>query len=164
MSYFMGLDLGQSADYSAAVVLDRQQEGSAPASYACVLCHRWDLGTPYPKVIGGLQQHLSRPEMRGHALCVDYTGCGRPVVDELRRYGLTCTAVSIHGGVNESQHLGNWSVPKRNLVGMVQVLLQSQRLTFARGLPMLAVLQDELVNFKQKIDPATAHDSYSSWS
>ena len=59
--YFMGLDLGQSQDFSAAIVLDRQQEGSKAASYVCVLCHRWDLGTPYPRVIGSLQHHLARP-------------------------------------------------------------------------------------------------------
>jgi hypothetical protein len=159
----MGLDLGQVSDYSAAVVLDRQQQGSEPATYSVVLAHRWDLGTPYPRIVGGLQHHLSRPEMAGHRLCVDYTGVGRPCVDMLLQAGLPCTPVSIHGGVHESHHIGNWSVPKRSLVATVQVLLQSGRLTFARGLPLLTVLQAELVNFRQKIDPQTAHDSYSAW-
>ena len=119
MTYYMGLDLGQAADYSACVVLDQQQQGRQPPTYTCVLAHRWDLGTSYPTVIGTLVTHLARPEMRGHALCVDYTGCGRPVVDELRRCGLTCMAVSIHGGVTESHNGRNWSVPKRKLVGTV---------------------------------------------
>jgi hypothetical protein len=163
MSFYMGLDLGQAQDFSAAVVADRQHEGSQPATYSVVLAHRWPLQTPYPAIIRALQHHLARPEMRGHALAVDYTGCGRPVVDELRNSKLPCTAVGIHGGLHESRHEGNWNVPKRNLVGILQVLLQSGRLTFARGLPLLGVLQEELVHFRQKIDPQTAHDSYSAW-
>jgi hypothetical protein len=101
--------------------------------------------------------------MRSHALAVDYTGCGRPVCDMLTRAGITHTPVSIHGGINTSCHKGDWSVPKRSLVATVQVLLQERRLLFAEQLPLLAVLQTELIGFRQRIDPATAHESYSAW-
>ena len=61
-------------------------------------------------------------------------------------------------------HVGaNWRVPKRDLAGAVQVLLQHQRLRFAAALPFTPVLTQELLNFRVKIDPATAHDSYSAW-
>ena len=50
------------------------------------------------------------------------------------------------------------------LVGVaVQVTLQGQRLRFAEALPFPPVLTQELLNFRVKIDPATAHDSYSAW-
>jgi hypothetical protein len=54
-------------------------------------------------------------------------------------------------------------VPKRHLVAVVQVLLLSGRLKIAEALPEAKTLVKELLNFKVKIDPATAHDSYSAW-
>ena len=132
MTYYMGLDPGQAADYSACVVLDQQRRDREPPVYTCVLAHRWPLQTSYPDVIATLHAHLRRPEMTGHYLCVDYTGVGRPVIDELRRVGLACTGVSIHGGVNESRSGFDFGVPKRTLVAVVQVLLQSGRLKFAK--------------------------------
>src|SRR5438477_511373 len=45
----------------------------------------------------------------------------------------------------------------------VQVLLQSGRLKIAEGLPDTKTLVRELLNFKVKIDPVTAHDSYAAW-
>ena len=57
----------------------------------------------------------------------------------------------------------NWRVPKRDLVGAVQVPLQQQRLQFAEALPLTSVLTQELLTFKVTIDPATAHDSYAAW-
>ncbi len=62
------------------------------------------------------------------------------------------------------QEDGNfYRVPKRDLIGVTQVLLQSGRLKIAAALPEAAQLTKELLNFKVKIDPQTAHDSYSAW-
>ena len=52
---------------------------------------------------------------------------------------------------------------KRYLVSTMQVLLQAERLKVAEGLPDAAVLVQELLNFRVKIDPLTAHDSYGVW-
>ena len=54
-------------------------------------------------------------------------------------------------------------VPKRDLCGVVAVLLETSRLVFAKAQPHLAVLLAELRNFRVKIDPATSHDSYAAW-
>lgn len=43
------------------------------------------------------------------------------------------------------------------------MLLQSDRLKFAAGLPAVPLLVQELLAFRVKIDPLTAHDSYGSW-
>ena len=42
-------------------------------------------------------------------------------------------------------------------------LLQTKRLKIAQSLPMADTLVQELLNFKEKIDPKTAHDSYAAW-
>jgi hypothetical protein len=54
-------------------------------------------------------------------------------------------------------------VPKRDLVTVTQVLLQNGRLRVAAGLPEAETLKRELLNFRVKIDPRTAHGSYEHW-
>ncbi len=41
--------------------------------------------------------------------------------------------------------------------------MQSERLKIAKRLPEAGTLRQELQNFRVKIDPKTAHDSYSHW-
>src|SRR5262249_40901883 len=124
MSFVLGLDLGQSMDYSALVVVEQILAPPAQPVYEVPLLFRWELGTPYPAIIRTLERTLARPPLAGYSdLVADHTGCGRPVVDQLRQVPLTVQAVSLHGGVTTS-HVGmNWSVPKRDLVGVVQVVL-----------------------------------------
>ena len=45
----------------------------------------------------------------------------------------------------------------------IQVLLQNSRLRIAEGLSLAETLKKELLNFRVKIDPKTAHDSYEHW-
>jgi hypothetical protein len=120
---------------------------------------------PYPEIVRIVKECVRSPQLRGHcALIVDQTGVGRPVVDMLRLARLAPIPVSITGGdaVSGNAREG-FRVPKRDLAGVLQVLVQASRLHFAQALPDLAVLQKELLNFKVKIDPQTAHDSYSAW-
>jgi hypothetical protein len=89
---------------------------------------------------------------------------GAAVVDLLRRPGLTFDAVTITGGDTESIAGPNaYRVPKRDLVGSLQVLLQSGQLKIARSLENAETLKDELLNFRVKFNLATAHDSYEAW-
>ena len=48
-------------------------------------------------------------------------------------------------------------------MGVAQVLLQSGRLKVAESLPLAPTLVSELLNFRVKIGPLTAHDSYGAW-
>jgi len=56
-----------------------------------------------------------------------------------------------------------YRVPKRNLVSALQVALQSGTLKIAEGLELAQVLRRELLNFRVKVNIATAHDSYEAW-
>ncbi len=124
---------------------------------------------------------------RKPVLVVDATGVGGPVCDMLTVAGIPYTGVLITGGEEEipptihttvewvarsgpggggskrERESPFWRVPKRDLVATVQVLLQGRRLRFAAGLPLVDVLQRELLNFQVKINPQTAHDSYGAW-
>jgi hypothetical protein len=101
-------------------------------------------------------------------LLIDATGVGRPVVDSFRAQGVYPIGITIHGGDKVTQEFAGpreltLRVPKRDLVASVQTLLQNNRLRIAASLTLADVLRRELVNFRVKVDPATAHDSYSHW-
>jgi hypothetical protein len=60
-------------------------------------------------------------------------------------------------------HAGrDYRVPKRDLVAMVKVLLQSGRLRIASALPGAEVLVQELLGFQVRIT-ASANDVYGAW-
>jgi hypothetical protein len=57
---------------------------------------------------------------------------------------------------------GGWLVPRQELVGTLQVLLQCQRLKVAPALPEAALLVRELANFRAK-SAIAAEDLVLSW-
>jgi hypothetical protein len=126
---------------------------------------RFELGTRYPDVIDRIKGLLSSGALRNKrvAFLVDKTGVGASVVDSLVHAGLEPIAVTIHGGSAVSRDAHGYRVPKRDLVAAVQVLLQNGRLRIAEGLPLAETLKKELLSFRIKVDPQTAHDSYEHW-
>jgi len=98
-------------------------------------------------------------------LLIDKTGVGAAVLDAFEHSGIRPTAITIHGGsaVTYDPQRRGYRVPKRDLVSAVQVLLQNGRLKIASSLPEAATLKNKLFNFRVKVDPATAHDSYEHW-
>jgi hypothetical protein len=100
-TYFVGLDLGQSMDFTAIAVLERVEltgEWDAvafahrkTAALRLRYLERVALGTPYPEVVERVRQVVRSPELEGRCqLMVDATGVGRPVTDMLQRAGLGC--------------------------------------------------------------------------
>jgi hypothetical protein len=174
VGFIFGLDLGQSQDYSALILVERtppqeaqalmQAPATIPAFYAVRYAHRWPLGTDYVQVVRDVAHYLARQPVNGQAqLIADRTGVGAAVVDMFRKAGLRPRAIHVHGGVNVSTGDAFTNVPKRDLVGVVQVLLQQERLVFPRSMPLMGPLLKELQSFRVTIDPTTAHDSYSAW-
>ena len=160
--FLVGLDLGQARDPTAVVAVEQVWPGGGPAEYRVRDLRRW-LGLSYVSVAGRMRALLAAPELAGAALVVDKTGVGAAVVDQVRAVGLDPVAVFIHGGERTVGAGKEWRVPKRELVGVLQVLFQAGRLKIAAGLELADTLGNELVNFKMTIDPATAHDSYAAW-
>lgn len=164
--YFVGLDLGQAHDPTAIVVVERHG-GNKEA--VCHIPHmlRYPLGTPYPQIVTEVAERLGRAPSNTR-LILDATGVGRPVVDlfrdhpSLRSRRWYIEAVTITSGDTETRESHDWRVPKRNLVGAVQVLLQTQRLKVAPNLPDTETLVIEMQNFKVKIT-AMANDVYGEW-
>lgn len=172
--YFVGLDLGQAQDYSALVVLERPvvpvgtpRHLRRPA-YDLRYLHRWPLGTAYPAIVKDVRTLLQQPPLPNSILMVDQTGVGRAVVDMLAeglRGQVTCMfmPVTITAGQQATvSDTGCFNVPKKILVGTLQVLLQSRRLRIGRSLPGAAALVKELENFRIKITNAR-QESFEAW-
>ena len=81
-NYIIGLDLGQTHDYTALAIVT-----SSPGEDFLSLPHvqRFPLNVPYSDMIGAITRIVSKPPLIQALLVVDQTGVGRPVVDLLRQ-------------------------------------------------------------------------------
>jgi hypothetical protein len=165
LDYFVGLDLGKAKDYTALTVLERHGEGRAAVFHARHL-QRYALGTPYPAIVADVAAMLGRAPLKGRQpkLAVDETGVGAPVVDLFREAKLKARLEPIHitAGSSVNYDKGVNYVPKRDLVSVVQVALQTDKLKIAPALPEAQTLVRELQNFQVKITEA-ANDTYGAW-
>ncbi len=163
MSYTLGLDLGQTSDYTALVIVETvEAPHDAEPELRIRHIQRMALATSYPRIAEYVAGLLTGEPLVGDAdLVVDATGVGRPVVDLLRRYGVNPVAVTITGGDAVVRDGDDLRVPKRDLVAVLQVLLQEGRLKCA-SIPGSEILQSELSNFRVTVNPTTGHDSYGA--
>ena len=171
----IGIDLGLVQDYTAMAVVERAVHYVEPAfqeprstDYFLVRgIKRWPLGTAYKDVIREVGELLHQRAEQGWLdaqIVIDGTGVGRPVVAlfdqahrERRLGNWWPMSYTITGGREVARRL----VPKSDLVGTVQALLQGGRLIVADSLEMAPVLRKELLAFEAKILP-TGHNSYGS--
>jgi hypothetical protein len=176
---FVGLDLGQARDFSGLAVLERTESPPPTLSsagvqqylprpgirhYAVRHLRRWPVGTRYPTVVDEVAREVNRPELLEAPVAVDQTGVGRPVVDMLRLAGLAgrLWPVTITAGHSRAASADGITVPKRELISGLQVLLQSRRLQVAKALPESRVLLEELSRFQTKITPAGS-EVFGAW-
>jgi hypothetical protein len=146
--YSLGLDLGQKRDHAAVAIVARR-----PGSryYSVSHLERMPLGTTYPRVVERVREMVQDEKLRGQCrLAVDATGVGAPVVDLLRaaRLGCDVAAVTITSGERESQSGQAWSVPKRDLIAGVQLLLEQGELRIPRLLRETGALVRELLDVR----------------
>src|SRR5919112_2106252 len=181
MAYYVGLDLGQSADYTALAVVQSVKERGGAGKLGTFLhlrhLERYPLRTPYTTIADGVEalmrsQALNADEhdaARGRVakpkveLLVDKTGVGRGVTDILKERGLRFTGVVIHGGESAHRSDGAYHVPKKDLVAALEVPFDAERLRVAEGLVLWDVLKEELQSFRRKQNPKTSHVSFEHW-
>ncbi len=165
----IGVDLGQAADYTAVSVLEQRMSSTRSGTKAETVYHvrhleRVPLGTPYPVIIKRVEQiYKSLSKGSSPSLVIDSTGVGRPVYDSFKQAKLQPVGISIHGGSAVTREGSIFSVAKRDLVGVLQVLYQSGRIKVSRWLKDAETFNNELLNFKVKINIRTGHDSYEAW-
>jgi len=98
---------------------------------------------------------------------VDKTGVGQAIANlfayELK-HTVRCTAYPVYvtAAVFNGPADGRIRIPKQELVGTVQVLLQTKRLQIARELPDAELLVRELEGFRMK-PPPKSDDPMADW-
>ncbi|MBX5221276.1 hypothetical protein HJC04_13255 [Rhizobium sp. NLR8a] len=157
IKFYVGLDLGQAADFTAIAIVEKTDGGLTVPHLDRVR------GLPYPRLVTMTADLMARPELRGHSqLIVDATGVGRPVLDMLRSSELQPVAVTIHGGAKVQGSRRAPRVPKRDLVNCLLVALQGGVLKISSELQHAATLARELTEMRRKLS-AAGHDSYGVW-
>lgn len=158
MRFVVGVDLGQTADYTAITILEERESGSYDVRYLERLRN-----TPYPAIVRRLD-HLVKRLPEKPSMAVDATGVGRPVIDMIQDAHLPATIypITLTGGDAVTRDGMERRVPKRDVASTIAVLLQTGRLRIARGLKESDTLLRELLNFRVKIS-LSGHDSYEAW-
>jgi hypothetical protein len=167
--YFIGLDLGQAAEYTALAVLERTAQQIPPESgewawhYAVRHLQRFPLGTPYGQVLLTLKELTRDPALSESTLVMDQTSVGVPVVRLFRQADLQIALrpVTIVVGHEGGHHDGLYSIPKRELASVLQLTLQGRRLKVSDQLEHAQTLLNELQSFRVKV-PAVL-DVTSAW-
>jgi hypothetical protein len=181
-THLIGLDLGQSMDFSALAVVHRawtwpghvQGEPFDPRSsqlrHEIPFLQRWPLGTPYPAIVQSVVERFHKVqedrECDQVTLVIDETGVGRPVLDMLRRERIRTVGITITGGQSVSQPHGGdeMSVPKRDLASALIVAAQSGFLKVSSELYLANDFEEELAAFGYELNRQTGRASYESQS
>jgi hypothetical protein len=172
-----GLDLGMVSDHSALVTLERTPAPEPTPrrrwKYLLRWLETWELGTKYTatregekSICGDVKARFDSDLLRYTPLAVDFTGVGTAVVDQLRaaKVPAMLNPVLITSGHQvmrrEETKERAWHVPKKELVGTLTALLQSQLVAWPRVeakrklTPFqhaVAKLERELADFRVKV-------------
>jgi hypothetical protein len=162
VAYFSRLGPGQAQQFSALAVLEKTTvtvgKETRPASYALRHLERWPPGTPYAEVFARVVKAFAEAPLAGSTLVVDQTGVGKPVITLLRKAKAKASLrlVTISSGQQATcDAASGWLLPRKELVGVMQVLLQGRRIQVAPSLPESQLLVQELINFKAKVTAAS---------
>lgn len=150
-----------------------KQATPSPARYYCNIAERFERGIPpdgYPTLVDNVVRLFQDPRFAGQPLVIDGTGVGRPVVDLFRKAKINChlVPVTITGGASAAlgqvkiDEWGYHHVPKKELVGCVQVLLGTGRLEVAPKLSQAATLVHEIKSFSYKVKDS-GHVTLEAW-
>jgi hypothetical protein len=180
--FIIGVDIAQGgADFCALVVLEQAlPAGGAPCRYALRHLERWRSERSRRVVdrVDAVMTEIRRfaaqrppdpPVWRAPAplepmirLAVDITGVGPFALDPLRERGLAPTGLVITGGHAVTRPaFDRWTVPKQDLVGLIGVLLEHDRLVIPAQLPVAATLVAELKNFHRSFS-ATGRERFAA--
>jgi hypothetical protein len=170
-AFVMGVDLGQSQDPTALVVLhhthtpletwtvdekNHKTKQNIEEYFDCVHAERVPLGTSYPDVVAYVRKVLNRPPLRdGCHLVIDESGVGRAVGDMFDEAGLRPVCVSITAGTDAEKKVNRrWNVAKPLLISGVDARLHAGELRFAAELGEAHSLHEELKDFRRHVTTA----------
>ena len=162
--FIIGVDLGQSSDYTAISVLERvprfKEDKSAPINYpapiiTCEYHLRWlerIRHKSYVEVVEEIRRITLHEEvLEESVMLVDSTGVGRGVLDIMIQERMRPIGITIHAGHRVSEYDGGFNIPKRDLVGSLQVLFQTGRIKIPQEIRLIDELVAEINTIKASL-------------
>ena len=166
--FFLGLELGQAQEFSALAIVDREEVHPNAHPSECrpelTLRHlkRFPLGTSYPDIITELHTLIKTQPLPGSYLALDKTGVGQTVInsvlERMTNVRFTFTVVTVTAGTRATAESDGLHLPKLDLIGTLQTLLQTRRLNIPRDLPDAQTLVQELETFRMKVTLNSSND------
>jgi hypothetical protein len=172
LRFLVGLSLGTAQDLTGLAFLERARRALpdepqvTAVCYALRLLERIPPGTPYAEICDGLEWIANHAHIHRATLAIDYTGVGVTVLKQFFRHvsALAIKPILVTAGQKASADgKGGWYVPRRDLAGTLQVLLQERRLAVAASLPHAPTLVQELSNFRVREAAASDDAAVVSW-
>jgi len=176
-SVVIAADIGKKRDYTAICGIEKWQNKWAwPYEtrddglpyYRLKFIERLPLDTSYDIQVEAIEwvynnvvEQYKDDNIRPDIIC-DATGAGTVVLDMIRKV-LPAYGIWFHGGNNVTYNDGIHNVPVSDLAMVLQVAMQSKRLTFSAGIPDLAKLKKELMAFTYKTNIKTGHTQFEAW-
>ena len=157
--FFVALDLGAAGEYTALAVIERPYvhrsfpRAQRRPAHSLRYLRRFPIGMSYPEVFEELRQLIRKPPLPGCILGVDETGVGRSVASLLKdrlKHQVTCMYCPLTVVLGTAAPGPTHQIRKLELVGTLQVLLQTRRLSIPSSLPDADLLVRELSNFRTK--------------
>jgi len=161
--FYLGLDLGQSRDYSAIAVAERRVELTGrrnrityqdETETRIILSdlERIPLRTPYPDVVEIVRAVTQRYRGRSLQIVMDATGVGAAVRDMLARAQLRVSVfgVTITGGDRVTAAWNGYHVPRVDLLANLRVLLEKRMLEVTDTGREAENLRHELVRWSRR--------------
>ncbi len=177
MAFAVGVSVGRAGEPSAIAVLDvvptRREEAyivtvintdhlldepydvrrsrtvdGAPCSFAVRHLERFTAGASYSAMAKKTADIVRRLQGQDVITVLDVTGVGRPVLALFSRHGLEPIPVTVMAGGRPILAHGEATIPKGDLISLLQIALHDGRLKISSGLPDAATLRAELVNFR----------------
>lgn len=168
-AFVIGVDLAQTTDWTAIAV--GEVIPSKPVQVLIRHLERLPKQTPYPAQVLAVSALVERVKEQGRVLAViDQTGVGRPVVDMFRiaKLGIPIWPVTIAssamGQAKRDATSGDWTCPKKDLIGALISLAHAGQLRISGGIApdVQRIMREELKSFRMKITTAS-NITFEAW-
>lgn len=170
--FYLGLDLGQRADYSALAILHFNPGRATPRhpvtfgptttpQLRLVALQRLALGSPYTEVASWLRRRLAHPDLLHRAtVAVDASGPGLPFLDFLTTSPLPANLLRVCITAAGDPHCsrGLLHVSRTHLLTNLALLLRNRSLAISHHLPEAPALLAELAAVRAHTFRSSSHD------
>ncbi len=165
--FILSLSLGSGGVSSGLAVVEpkpvarkSEKEESTPGhdetvTFEVIWLERFGAERRYPAIIGRVAEIVAARQLgQRYSLLVDITATGRPPLKMFEDRGQYPHALQVVAGTEETYVSGVQSVPRRDMVSVAQLLLQSNKLLVAADLEFARDLVADLQAFDPQPPPA----------